>query len=111
MTALRVYVAGPYSADPETCTAQAIMAGNELLDAGCAPFVPHLSHYWHTLHTERHYEDWMRIDLAWITCADAVLRIPGDSPGAEREVELAAQHGIPVFDSIDELVRKMGGRK
>lgn len=97
MKPLRVYVAGPYTADPEACTAAAIAVGNALLDAGHAPFVPHLSHYWHTLHNQRGYEDWMRIDLAWLERADAVVRIPGESPGADREVELARALGIPAY--------------
>lgn len=100
-TPLRVYVAGPYTADPETCTATAIEAGDQLLDAGYAPFVPHVLHYWHTLHTERHYEDWMRIDLTWLRAADAVLRLPGESPGADQEVALARELGIPVVDSVE----------
>jgi hypothetical protein len=101
---LRVYVAGPYTADPEECTAAAIRAGGELLDAGCAPFVPHLAHYWETLHQARPYEDWMRIDLAWLTAADALLRLPGSSSGADRETARAEAHGIPVFGSVAELL-------
>lgn len=48
-----------------------------------------LAHYWETLHTARHYEDWMRIDLAWLEAAHALLRLPGPSAGADREVALA----------------------
>lgn len=103
-TPLRVYVAGPYSSDPEACTATAIAAGAALLDAGHAPFVPHLAHYWHTLHGGRPYEDWMRIDLAWLAAADAVLRLPGESSGADRETALADELGIPVFHDLDELL-------
>ena len=103
MKILRVYVAGPYTNDPEKCTAAAIDAGNALLDLGHAPFVPHLSHYWHTRHSARHYEDWMRIDLAWLAAADVVLRLPGDSPGADREVAEAERLGIRVAHSLDEV--------
>lgn len=103
-TPLRVYVAGPYTSDPAACTATAIAAGNQLLDAGCAPFVPHLAHYWETVHGPRPYEDWMRIDLAWLAAADAVLRLPGESSGADRETALAERHGIPVFHRLDDLL-------
>lgn len=105
----RVYVAGPYTADPAACTAAAIEAGNAVLDAGHAPFVPHLAHYWETLHGPRHYEDWMRIDLAWLTAADAVLRLPGESSGADRETQLAEALGIPVHHSLDDLLASLGG--
>lgn len=101
-TPLRVYVAGPYSPDPEGCTAAAIATGNLILDLGHAPLVPHLTHYWHTLHEPRAYEEWMRIDLAWLSQAEVVLRLPGASPGADREVALARALGIPVvFDLAD----------
>jgi hypothetical protein len=103
MRPLRVYVAAPYTADPEACTAAAVAAGNALLDAGHAPFVPHLSHYWHTLHGARHYEDWMWIDLAWLAVADVVLRLPGVSPGADREVAEARRLGIRVVHSLAEV--------
>lgn len=103
MTGLRVYIAAPYTADPDACTAAAITAGNSVLDAGHTPFVPHLAHYWHTLHGPRDYEDWMRIDLAWLRCADAVLRLPGASSGADREVALARELGIPVVTDVTDL--------
>lgn len=103
MTALRVYVAGPYTSDPEACTATAINIGNQLLDLGHAPFVPHLAHYWETLHTARPYEDWMLIDLAWLAAADVLLRIPGGSSGADREVAHAHTHNIPVVHTLGEL--------
>lgn len=93
----RIYVSGPYTLDPEKCTRAAIHAGNVLLDAGFAPFVPHLSHFWHTLVGERHYEDWMRIDLAWASVCDVMLRLPGESSGADREVAMAEDAGISVF--------------
>ena len=98
-----MYVAAPYTANPERCTAEAIAAGNALLDAGHAPFVPHLAHYWETIHGARHYEDWMRIDLAWLAVADVVLRLPGESSGADQEVAEARRLGIPVVDSIEAL--------
>jgi hypothetical protein len=102
----RVYIAGPYTKpDPEANTKRAIEAGNKLLDAGFAPFCPHLSHYWH-LQTPRDYEDWMAIDLAWLPMADAVVRLPGESSGADREVVLAHTLAIPVYGSVEELIAR-----
>ena len=34
---------------------------------------------------------------------DAVLRLPGDSTGADNDVRIARERGIPVYYSIDEL--------
>ncbi|MGI8793389.1 MAG: hypothetical protein ACR2H3_09460 [Acidimicrobiales bacterium] len=44
-----VYIATPYSnPDPEENTHNAILAANELVEAGLVtPHVPHLTHLWH----------------------------------------------------------------
>lgn len=98
----RVYVSGPYSSDPEACTRAAIDAADQVMSLGCAPLVPHLKHPW-ILQSDHSYEDWMTIDLAWLHVADVVLRLPGDSAGADREVEAARAVGIPVVHSLEEL--------
>jgi hypothetical protein len=36
---------------------------------------------------------------------DAVLRLPGESTGADNDVRIAHERGIPVYHSIDELPR------
>lgn len=106
----RVYVAGPLSGG-ETLddgvqlrnVRAAIDAGARLMEAGYAPYVPHLTYYWHERHPHA-YEDWIALCLAWVSVADAVLRLPGDSPGADREVALARECGVPVFGSVEELL-------
>src|SRR3954454_8198721 len=36
---------------------------------------------------------------------DAVLRLPGESRGADQDVEIARRRGIPVYHSLDEVPR------
>jgi hypothetical protein len=100
---LRVYVSGPYSADPERSIQAAIQAADALLTAGHAPLVPHLKHPWIQT-TDHPYEAWLGVDLTWLQAADAVLRLPGHSPGADRETALAEQLGIPVHHNIQDLL-------
>lgn len=101
---MRVYVAGPYTkGDPCVNTKAAIDVGNELLDEGHEPFVPHLSHFWHTV-SPRPYEDWLRLDLAFVKVCQAVIRLPGESKGADREVDTALAFGIPFFRSVPEFL-------
>jgi hypothetical protein len=104
---LRVYVSGPYSADPERSIQAAIQAADQLLTAGHAPLVPHLKHPWIQT-TDHPYEAWLNLDLSWLQAADAVLRIPGHSPGADHETALAHQLGIPVHHTIDNLIEETG---
>lgn len=39
-----------------------------------------------------------------ITKCDAILRLPGESKGADGDVELARQSGIPVYYDLDEVL-------
>ena len=39
---------------------------------------------------------------------DAVLRLPGASPGADNDVRIAEALGIPVYRSVDEIPRAAG---
>ncbi len=102
---VRVYVAGPYSSGNMAANVRnAVAAGHRLLTLGFAPLVPHLTHFFDLMH-EHPYEDWLQMDLAWVTVAEAVLRLPGVSAGADRETALALQLGIPVFTSIEAIVK------
>lgn len=100
-----VYVAGPYSGDEEANTDRALAAGEEILAAGYYPYVPHLSHFWHQRYPHT-YEQWMEIDMAWLARCDALVRLPGESPGAEREVAFARSAAIPVFFGMDQFRRE-----
>lgn len=97
-----IYVAGPYSDNPELRTREAISAAEDLRQMGFAPFVPHLFHFWHLQHPLT-YEEAMTLDFAWLERCDALLRLPGVSPGATREVQYAVARGLPVFFSIGEV--------
>ena len=100
----RVYVAGPYTKpDPCVNTHEAVKTATVLLKLGYAPFVPHLSHFWHTM-TPMPYEAWLDYDNQFLPCCDCVLRLPGESSGADKEVELAKSLGIRVLYGTSDLL-------
>lgn len=99
----KIYVSGPYSKHMVDGTRNAILAAEELRKAGYLPFVPHLSLLW-DLVCPSPYEEWIAYDLAWLGHCDALLRLPGESPGADREVLLALKLGIPVWYSVREVI-------
>lgn len=100
MTRLKVYVAGPYTkGDVAVNVKRALDAGQQLAEWGFVPFVPHLTHFWHLQHP-RDYDWWMGYDMEWLTLCHALLRLPGDSLGADAEVRHALASGIPVFHTI-----------
>lgn len=103
---IKVYVAGPYTRpDPCENTNRAILVANELLDVGYVPFVPHLTHFWHTV-TPKPYKHWLEYDKHWVAVCDVVLRLSGESAGADEEIRLANSLGIPVVHSLDELKKR-----
>lgn len=100
----RIYVAGPYThGDVAVNVRKAISMAHELARRGFAPYVPHLSHFWHLVYP-RPYREWMALDRVWLVQCDAVLRLPGLSPGADEEVAVAAQLGMPVYTALQDLV-------
>lgn len=91
-----IYVAGPYSnPDPVENTHRAIAWGDLLWKLGAAPLVPHLTLLWH-LASPKPYEEWLELDLNHLRGCDALLRIPGESSGADGEVQEAWRLGLPV---------------
>ena len=101
---IKVYVAGPYSSDPEGNVLKAIDAAESLWKRGFVPYVPHLTHYWHQRHPHP-WEEWLLMDQVWLAVCQAVLRLPGASPGADRECSRAHDLKIPVFESLEDLER------
>lgn len=99
----RIYIAGPYTTgDVAVNVRNAYKAANRLADLGFAPFVPHATHFWHMLFP-RPYDFWLELDNQFLPCCAAVLRLPGASKGADKEVHLAGALGIPVFQEIEKL--------
>jgi hypothetical protein len=99
----KVYIASPYTkGDVAVNVKRQLDCANILIDTGFAPFVPLYFHFQHLVHP-RPYDDWLRLDLEWILSCDCLLRLDGESDGADNEVKFAIRHYIPIFYSIDEL--------
>lgn len=105
---MKVYVAGPITKGDQFLNVRAAFdAASQLLRAGHTPFVPHANCFWHMIHPES-YEDWCRWDNEWLLACDAVVRLSGDSPGADAEVALAMRNQIPVWYSVEGLLEWTG---
>jgi len=99
---MRIFVAGPIGVDYIRNAEIAVDAADRLLLAGHQPYVPHLCGYWHLRHFHD-YNVWTELSLAWLRQCEAVVRLPGESPGADREVAEATVLGLPVY-SIEEAL-------
>lgn len=101
-----IYIAGPYTnPDAISNVHKAIDAAEELLKSGFEVYVPHLTYYWEMYHYQHPYEWWLKFDLTWLRRCSAILRLPGDSNGADKEVEYAQNYFCPVFYSIEEILK------
>lgn len=105
----RAYIAGPISnggnKDPEFLADNLIdgMAfTSRMWDLGFVPFCPHLSVIWNRFY-ERGYDEWIEYDKHWLDCCDCLIRMPGESKGADIEVEYAEQMGIDILRSEEEI--------
>jgi hypothetical protein len=95
-----IYVAGPYSkGDPIINTRKAIEAGNLLREMGFVPFIPHLTLLWHLV-SPHDIEYWYEYDNEWLKRCDSLLRLPGESPGADNEVNLMVEMGKPIYKIV-----------
>lgn len=98
-----VYISGPITQGNRSLNfANAAWAMQELIEAGYAPICPHLSML-HPADDQISYEKWLEVDFAWVEASQAVLRLPGFSPGADREVAHARSLNIPIYSSIPQL--------
>ncbi len=100
----KVYIASPYTiGDVAVNVKNQMEMADKLMDLEFAPFVPLYSHFQHMAHP-RPYEDWIEIDLEWLKVCDCLLRLPGESKGADREVNEMLAMGKPVFYKIIDLI-------
>jgi len=107
-----IYVAGPYNSKTEwgleINLRKAEDAARELWKMGWAVICPHknTAHFGGLL--DNPMEDrnmWLSGDLEILSRCDAVLRLDGESQGADEEVKLALELGIPVYYSIEAIRR------
>ncbi len=101
---LRVYVAGPYTkGDVAINVRNAISTAEAIMQARHFPFIPHLTHFWHMLFAGPYYQ-WMALDMEWLEQCEALVRIPGESAGADKEVQHAKKMGIPIYFGLESFL-------
>ena len=98
-----VYIAGPIRlGDPAKNVRNAMDVADVLISQGHSPYLPHLTHFW-DIANPRPLDDWLTLDKAWLRRCDCVLRIPGESEGADAEVAYAQGRGMTVYWNIQDI--------
>lgn len=131
---VRVYIAGPIQkGDIFHNISQAEDAFAVLAKAGFAPFCPHWACYGGKM-TQYFYPDketgkqktlvlatpgacsmglshdeFLEIDFSFLSTCQALLRLPGESVGADAEVRFANSRNIPCYKDINLLIAEYGG--
>lgn len=108
---MHIYIAGPYSiGNVRDNIRNAVRAADLVIEAGHVPFLPHLSHFWDLI-SPKDYEEWISYDLRWLEKCEALIRLPGESRGADREVQRANELGLMVWYAMDEFLSSMWNTK
>lgn len=106
-----IYVAGPYTKpDPSVNTRNALLVGMAIWRMGGCPIVPHLTHLWHLVDPQP-YEHWLDYDRCLLRRCDAITRIKGESPGADKEIELMRELRKPVLWNAEQLAEYLAAEK
>lgn len=109
---LRIYVAGPYSDESagkvDDNVRRAVEYSAVLANSGHYVHCPHaathaMSRRMEVLDCEPGYEYWMELDASIIERWAEVLFVISDSPGTQREIEMAERMGLPVYHRIDDV--------
>jgi hypothetical protein len=109
---LRVYIAGPISlGDTAKNIETGLEWGRTMLRDGLAPYIPHLDTFLGvdpSITPGTHKSQWnglLEWDIEWVAVSEAFFRIPGESKGADLEMKVARECGIPVFFNYPMLLQ------
>ena len=105
---MRIYVAGPMTTKGNVYDnmSQAINAADWLMALGHFPYLPHLTLFWNLI-SHHTWEEWLRLDEGWLIKCDCLVRLPGESKGADREVAFCRSHGIPIYFGMESLMEDL----
>ena len=99
-----VYIASSYTkGNCNDNVRQPLLIAEKLVEMGYLPFCPLLTHFWDFL-SPHPYDYWMKLDEGWLKKCDILLRLPGESEGADHEVRLAKLNYIPVVFGMESFM-------
>jgi len=104
-----VFIAGPMSTagEPGENLSLAVNVAARLVAEGFLVIVPQLSWIMHAIAPGVSAAQWARHSLIWASRADVILRLPGESRGADAEVARAQKLGARIYYSIETLISEL----
>ena len=104
---LKIYIAGPYTKGDTALNVRRSIMEQDFIEAtlGHMAYNPLLSHFQHLIVPHEDVNYWYEKDIHWLKECNAILRLPGESVGADREVAIARDLGMTVFESVFDIPR------
>lgn len=104
---MKIYVAGPYTKGDVVHNVRYAVQNADYITSvlGHVAFCPHLTHLWHMIEPHS-IEFWYKYDIEWLKSCDAILRLPGESTGADNEVKIAKELGLKIFFNLSDIPKK-----
>lgn len=100
---IKVFISSPYTLGDQGRNVKIQMdCADELIKMGCSPFIPLLFHFQDMIHPLE-YDVWLKLTIDWMEVCDVILRLPGESKGADAEVERAKEMKKRVFYNMEDL--------
>jgi len=110
MKEIRIYIASPYTkGDVAVNVRESMWAFHRILDLNSSfknlSLVPHCPLLYHFLHIikPRAYSEWLNLDLSWVKTCNVLVRLPGESKGADEEERYAEKNHILTVKGMTEL--------
>lgn len=103
MEKIKIYIASPYTIGDQINNVRTQMIVFETLHSfGMMPFAPLWGSFQNLVFPYTR-EEWLEWCSTWVKSCDCLLRLPGESKGADEEVRVAIMNSIPVYYSIDQV--------
>jgi len=110
----KIYVAGKLNDDAIGYIKnmhRMIKTAKKVRDAGFSVYVPCIDILEGLVDGNFEYSDFFNNSQPWLLSADAIFLTPGwgTSEGTKREIALARENDIPVFDSLEVMIAHFNG--
>lgn len=103
-----IYLAGPMAlGNMADNIGRAWEAAERLRDAGFTPITPQDNFFGSIVGKRRSHAEWLDIDEPLVHVSVAVLRLPGESKGADKETKWANAARIPVYEDVERLIAEL----
>ena len=99
---MKIYIAGPYSRGDTAVNVRNMIIAQDYIESqlGHMAYNPLLSHFQHMVIPHHDVDYWYAKDIRWLHECDALLRLDGESVGADKEVEIAKILNMPIYYSL-----------